>query len=180
MRFDPKHVYIAVTMSDGECKVMSFITRGRGNVPPSGGRWVSEKDGIWEREPTDENIFLELSKWPAKDGEGNVYPTPVRYRRMSSGEDPLKEQHYRGARVDDGRKITYDAAKLRECHRNRLRQERVRLLHDLDGQWMRATGQGKKAEADAIEERRQKLRDVPADSRIETAVTLEQLKAITL
>jgi hypothetical protein len=49
---------------------------------------------------------------------------------------------------------------------------------ELDGQWTRATGQGKKAEQDAVEAERQKWRDAPADPRIDVAQTVEELKQI--
>jgi hypothetical protein len=51
---------------------------------------------------------------------------------------------------------------------------------ELDGQWTRATGQGKQAEADAVEAERQKWRDAPADPRIEAAQSVEELKQVAV
>lgn len=47
----------------------------------------------------------------------------------------------------------------------------------LDREWMRSVGQGKKADADEIEARRQTLRDLPATLDTDSAATIDELKA---
>lgn len=110
MAYTLKAVHIALTFSNGECRVMAFLTQGRGNVLPRGAVWIEQ--GKWTREPNDANIFAEISSaHPSKDLEGNARPEVVKYRLMAPDEDTLSDATYRGARVDDGKQLVYDTAK---------------------------------------------------------------------
>mgnify|MGYP001599207816 FL=1 len=69
------HVFVAITVDDGTVHIMDFITVGRGSVLPRGAKWVRE--GWWTREPTNENIFAEISRtYPTWSSSGRlVNPT---------------------------------------------------------------------------------------------------------
>lgn len=158
---------IAMRRNDGGVSFMALLTVGRGNVLPLGAQWL--EDGWWVRPPTEQVIESEIAK-ATEPG------TILGWRVLEDGEVPT-DRTYRNAWVDTG-KIEHDMVKAREIHRQHIRAHRASALKELDGQWMRAQGQGKKAEADAIEAERQKWRDAPADPRIEAATTVEELKAI--
>ena len=66
-------------------------------------------------------------------------------------------------RADKSGKIGVDMPPARAQRLEEIRVERNRRLVELDGPWMRATGQGKTTEGDAIEAKRQQLRDIPND-----------------
>ena len=168
---------VAVTpaLGDGPLCVMWYTTQGYGNVLPHGANWVSEN--CWNRPATPELIAEKVATNWAKAAR----PAPEKWRVMSPTEaEVLKDRTYRNAFVDDGSSVKHDMGKAKELHRAHLRAERAERLGALDGQWMRAIGQGKKAEADAVEAERQVLRDAPADPRIDAAKTVDELKAVKL
>lgn len=170
---------IAITMDNGELVVMSFITVGRGNVLPALATWIDEKNapGWWRREPTDAAILDELCRaFPEKDGDGNARPQPARYRRISDSELP-SDRSYRAAWADDGKAVVHDMPKARALHLGKVRAARAAKLESLDRDWMKATGQGKKLEADRIEAERQTLRDLPTELKLDEARTVGELKA---
>jgi hypothetical protein len=72
--------------------------------------------------------------------------------------------------------------KVCEIHMERQRYARIPLLEELDRKWMRASGQGKKDEAEKIEVERQKLRDLPATitPELEKAKTPEEVRGVGL
>ena len=145
---------------------------------------------------------LKIMGWPtlrrdSSDGELYFYPadsTTVRLRCKQEMLDMVRwavvqysdlpddrvgeGETYRDGLEHDGTKLVHSIAKCREIKRTHLRIERTDKLFELDGRWMRATGQGKKAEADAVEAERQKWRDAPADPRIDAAQSVEELKQI--
>jgi len=163
-------VRIALTRKDGSLAIMEFLTLGRGSILPSGAEWVA--DGWWSRRPTIDALAEEIKR----TGED-----VASFRLLNDGELPT-DRTYRDAWVDTGKKVETDMAKAREIHLKNLRKLRAPLLKDLDMQWMRATGQGKKKEADEIEAKRQALRDMPTTlaSRIGNATTPEELKTVAL
>ena len=172
-------VFIAVKMSSGFVIHCAFQTRGRGFRSRFEG-WSEPDESGWQtRADSDANIEFyvaqtEREMW-SKDGH-----TVVSWRRISDAEHALfeRDRPYRNALVDNAGRIEYDMSRARERHRLQLRRERTAAMIDLDARFMRALGQGNKAEQDAVEAERQKWRDVPADPRIEAAQTLEELKQI--
>jgi len=171
---------IALELSDGSLAIMSFVTLGRGPVVPPGGFQISEKKGLWMREPRPEIIELELAKaFPGVARDGSPLPTVVSWFIIDAKQIPT-DRTYRNAWVGTNGKdgITHDMPKAREYHRTLLRHERGDKLAALDAKWMRATGRGNKAEQDAVEAERQKWRDAPADPRIDAAQSVEELKQI--
>jgi len=166
-------VLVAMTMPDGSVQIMNLAVVARGDVLPKGAVW-SNQPGWWVRDPTPDVIADEISK---------VFPTgerPVSWRRIEPSEIKEQDRVFRGAWKDTGTSIEPDLSKAKALKADMIRKERKAALAALDGQWMAATGQGKKAEADAVEAERQKWRDAPADPRIETARSVEELKQITV
>jgi len=189
-------VYVAATLTNGQVAHVAIQTSGRFPGRPAGGWAKSEGAFEWTRADSDENIEYELARhaqlWalPTRETQGgNIVIMPgvslVSWRRISPEEHALFEQdrpgegsYYRSAIVDRGGVIQHDMAKARECRRERVRQKRSIILSRLDGDWMKATGQGNKQKADEVEAERQKWRDAPADPRIDAAQSVEELKLL--
>jgi len=166
-----RSVLIAMTMPDGSVQIMNFGVVARGDVLPSGATWLKD-EGWWLRDPTSATIEDEISK---------VFPTgerPVSWRRIEPSEIKEQDRVFRGAWKDTGKAIEPDLTKSKALKADMIRKERKVALRDLDAEWMRAMGQGKKAEVEAVEAKRQKWRDAPADPRIEAAQSVEELKQI--
>lgn len=86
------------------------------------------------------------------------------------------DDEFRAAWRFNGGKIGHDMAKAREIHRDRIRRHRAELLAVLDIHFMRAVEEG--ADTKAISAEKKRLRDAPADPRIDAAQTVDELKAI--
>jgi len=165
----PETVKIAIRRSDGGVSIMSFITRGRGDVLPSGATWEDQGRGLWRREPTDANVSQEITRVPLLDAVG--------YRRITDA-DILPDRTFRDAWIDDGEKLLHDIAKAREIHRQRLRVARAPVLADLDVAYQRADEKGDKPGKARVVALKQELRDITAHPGIEAAQTTDELKAI--
>lgn len=165
---------IAISTTDGRVFIMSYVTLEASSLrlvryPNTDEAIAAEIDRcrqIWR-----ESLGAEVASW--KRVADNEIPDALMKRPNG---------RYRGAWTYDGKTFKVDMAKAREEHRAILRRERAPMLDQLDRDWMRAAGQKKQADADAIEGRRQRLRDAPAAlaPAIEAATSLEELKAITL
>lgn len=92
--------------------------------------------------------------------------------KVTGNQDP--KRRFRDAWHLKGQALTCDMSKAREIHRDRLRRERAPLLQELDAQWFMAD------DKTAVDARKQKLRDVTKDPRIDAAQTPEALHALTL
>lgn len=92
---------------------------------------------------------------------------------------PAADRYFRDAwQFGDG-VIEINMPKARHIHRARLRELRKVEFEKLDVAWMRAVASDDESGAGAAEAERQKLRDLPADARIEAATTPDALKALT-
>lgn len=168
----PKFVRFAVTFDDDSpVAIFAFVTEGDSPTLPSGADWI--RPGVWERNPTDASVAAELRK---------AFPGRTYTWRAIEITDIQADSLYRNAWKDQGGKIAHDMVKARVMHMDALRVQRAEKLAELDAEWMRATGQGKKAEADTAEAKRQALRDAPVTlaPALEAARTIEDLRAITL
>lgn len=87
------------------------------------------------------------------------------------------DTYFRNAWEIKAGKIEVAKPKARAIHMEQIRRARVKELERLDRDWMRASGQKKNAEADAIESKRQKLRDIPQTANLERFESLDELKA---
>jgi hypothetical protein len=174
-----KVVRVAIRQADETLAVMEFSVINRGSILPSGAEWVDKAAGWWMREANPANIEQEINRAIFVPGQGGYLQGPILgYRVMGEREESPKRGPYRGAYRDRGGRLEVDMPAARELHRERLRVRRPARMQELDGEWMRATGQGKTGDALAVEAKRQVLRDLPADPRIEAAATPEELQAI--
>ena len=117
---------------------------------------------------------LTIEQIAAKD-----VPAGKSFEIIEHTELPPRDE-YRNSWVLVGSKIVHDMTKAREIKRERIRVERKPLLENLDAEFMRALENSDKAKQAEIVARKQKLRDAPADPRIEKAKTVDDLKAIKL
>lgn len=140
--------------------IMSFVTK---SFNPDG-------SVEFEREPTKENVEAEIAKGGFKF---------TRWRFISAEEIP-QDRTFRNAWIDQGWSIGHDMKKCREIHRDSLRKRRQSLLEKLDVDALRATEDGDQDKLKTVRLSKQKLRDITADPRIESASTPEELLLVTL
>ena len=88
------------------------------------------------------------------------------------------DRTFRGAWQYNGNAVEIDMSKARDIHKDNLRAERAPRLEALDVDYMKALEAG--SGADAIAAKKKTLRDVTADSKIATAKTPDELKALDL
>jgi hypothetical protein len=167
---------VALTHDDGEVKVMRMILIGRGPALPFGAKWIKQGE-MWDRRPlTDHAIEAEISKSVI------VGRRVVHYRRLTEEEaaEPEGARPYRAARVDHGSgPLGYDMVRARDTHRDILRTERKALLEALDIEYQRADEDpGGGAKKQEIAARKQALRDITTDPRIDAATTIDELITI--
>lgn len=160
--------FISITMDDGSVVIMGFLTQGRGSNLPGGAEWIS--DGWWRRPATDENIFSEIQR--ASFGE----KTAVGYRKVNLTDIP-KDRTYRNALKDDGNKLGFDMVKAREIHKDRIRRTRVKLFEKNDLDLRDAILENDKKKIDDAKKKRDDLRDATDYPAIESAKTIDELKA---
>ena len=89
-----------------------------------------------------------------------------------------KDRTFRNAWQFNGNAVEIDMVKARDIHRENLRRERAPLLEDLDVEFMLALERSEGTSA--IVAKKQKLRDVTEDPKIEAADTPAKLKNLTL
>jgi hypothetical protein len=182
-------VYIAVTVTNGEVYHLAVQTEMRAPSRPKGDGWLfDEKRAVWTNPVSDTYIEYLIAKnergWAhRKDGRGMPAYDAVQvvsWLRLTQAEHEQfnQDRPYRNALRARNGKIEYDIAAARERCRELLRHQRAHAMPELDAQFMRALGQGKKVEQDAIEAERQKWRDAPADPRIDAAQSVGELKQI--
>lgn len=176
MMINPQ-VKVAVAMDDGATAILAFITRSRSPTLPFGAVWSADFPGDWEREPSDANIFAEISKaFPSVDMAGIPKPQPVSYKVIRESDVPL-DRSYRNAWKLDSDKIIHDMEKAKEIHLDKVRRARTAQLGELDKDWTQAMGQGDAGKAAEVEAQRQALRDAPQTLDLSKAATIEDLKA---
>jgi hypothetical protein len=163
----PDVVTVAVTRQDGGMTVVRVITteyHGDGAV-------------AWTVDPTPDYIASIIAKY---EWAGDL--APVSWRIVPNDiVDDSTDRSYRNAWKDDGgRKPGHDMVKARDIHRHKLRRLRAPLLEDLDLEYTRADERNDRRAKDDIVLRKQALRDITADPRIDAAQTIDALKAITL
>lgn len=156
----PEQTRLALTLADGSLAIMSFVTRG---FTPSGAVQ-------FERELTEETARAEFARSGLDVVRWRVIPP----------DEPLPDRTYRDAWRDEGHCIGHDMTKARECHRRRLRAARASLLAALDVEYQRADEREDRPRKRQIAAEKQRLRDLPADPRIEAAATVEDLRHITV
>lgn len=162
-----QQAFLSLTFADGSVGVMGFVLSE-----------TSDSGALrWTRDPSPENIEAEIARTAF-----DAAKLPVQsWRFIDTTELPI-DRAYRNAWIDTGKAIVHDMPKARGICVERLRIERNAKLDALDKDWMKASGQKDSVTADAVEVRRQELRDFPATiaATLEAALTIEDLKAITL
>ena len=68
-----------------------------------------------------------------------------------------------------------DMAKAKEIHKNKIREARTDKFHELDVEFTKALENG--SDTTEIKNKKQALRDAPADSAINSANNTDELKA---
>jgi len=163
-------VYVAITLEDGKTAVMGFLTRAQGVTLPHGARWSDEESGWWLREPTQENIFAEVAR---------VFPNATAFKQIDPNELPA-DRTYRDALAFDGRKFTHDMTVARDIHRDHLRHARAPLFEQNDLAIRDAQISGDRVKLTKAAARRDYLRNITADPRIDAAQSTDELKQVVI
>lgn len=157
----PLQTKFALTLVDGSLAIMSFITKG----------FNSDGSVQFERDATDENLRAEFKK---------ASLDVASYRPIVDADLP-PSRDYRNAWIDTGKgPLKHDMAKARGIHRDRIRVQRKPRFVDLDSEALRAIEDGDAAKLAGVKTAKQKLRDAPADPRIDNANNVAALAALTL
>lgn len=86
------------------------------------------------------------------------------------------DRSFRNAWKQNGRLVEHDMTKAREIHRNRIREARAPRLAELDVAMQRELEKAKPNTA-AVTAQKQALRDAPAAPSVDSATTIDELKA---
>jgi hypothetical protein len=161
--------------------------------PPKDSGWSLQPNGLYTRAASDQNIEHDIRKtereqWNIEKREADgALRAPVQvlsWRRLTQIEHERFEvdREYRNALEDDGVSIAHNMAKAGALHVELLRVKRTEKLAQLDVEWSKAAAQKRGNEADAVEAKRQELRDFPVAlaPTIAACKTVEELKAIQL
>lgn len=129
----------------------------------------SDDYGTWVRQPTPTNIIGDLSRLPWWDNQPWEFIDPAVIPT---------DRTFRAAWVRDAGGVSVDMEKAVEVHKDTLRKVRAPLLQALDIEMMTAWAKGDTKTAQEVEAKKQALRDVTDDPRIEAATTPDELKAV--
>lgn len=144
---------IIYTKPDGSTSIVTPVINTMGEI-----EGFTEEDAIkraWDRLPEDAiNPFIT---------EAEKVPT---------------DRTFRNAWTVSGNTITHDMGKSREIHRNKMREARKPKMESLDIEYQRADETGNIQLKLEIAAKKQALRDVTSDPRIEIVSTPEELKAV--
>lgn len=169
-------IRIALTFADDTLGFMSFVTR----------EYLEDGSIRWENAPTEVNIDKVIAQL---EGRNEPDPNkialaaekrPVKSWRLIREEDIPEKDAYRNALRDTGKVFQHDMPSARTLHKELLRAARAPELAALDIAYQRADEDGLPEAKQAVRERKQILRDCTDDPRIEAAVSVEDLKAVTL
>lgn len=117
------------------------------------------------------------------EAEARAYallPPDAANPRWATDADFPPDRTFRNAWEDDGAAVKVNMPKARDIHRDKLRQLRAPKLAAEDTAFMRALEANDTAEAARIAQRKQALRDITADPRINAAKTPDELAQIGL
>ena len=81
---------------------------------------------------------------------------------------------------ENSNQITYDINKAKEVIKEEIRKQREEMWRNVDTEWFKAFEESDIEKQRNIAEKKQKMRDAPEHSSIKDALTIEELKKITL
>lgn len=125
----------------------------------------------------------DIEKWEAAHASSNPAIDPLHGVTIVSvieSADIMSDRTFRNAWEVQGGKLTVSMFKARNLWRDKLRRARAPKLEALDVEYQRADERNDIAEKQRIIIEKQKLRDITADPRIESATTPMELKSILL
>ena len=143
---------------------------------------IKRKDGsVWVMIGADDveiDPDVEIAKWPPEQQAEIIGHESLDYASVNA-----MDRYFRNAwtHVVTGRavgRVVVDMTKAREIHRDVLRRARKPLLEAADVDYIKADEAADEPKKAEIRARKQALRDVPQDPRIDAAQTPEELKAI--
>lgn len=174
--------YLIARWSNGTISHESMQLAMRAPGKPIEPEWSLYEDGVWRREPTPaaiESYLARVAERVARDPDSRGV-TLLGWRPASEEDRAMvhKDRDYRNALEDAGGKLRHNMVKARELHRQVLRHINGDRLLRLDRQWLDASAEGKKAQADSVQAIRQGLKNLVNDPRIDAAQTIDELKAI--
>lgn len=165
---------IAITFNDGSIGIMHFVLDPRLPEGTTCEGYCSVKK---ERAATDAAIQAEIDK--------SVF-TPLRAVRWCriAAEDIPSDRTFRSAwriahELGSTPCVVHDMDECRRIHKERLRAQRKPLMEKLDVEVLRSI-EDKTVDISSVAKRKQKLRDITADPRIESAATPEDLLQVIL
>lgn len=177
--YKPDVVTVAITRVDGGVTIMRMVTAEyRPTTPEEQAHGDGARVQRWSKPATPARVDAAIVKYNWQGPQA-----PVSWRFVPDDYlDANTDDTFRDAWTDDGsNKPGHDMVKARDIHATRLRRQRVPLLESLDKEWMRETGRGRKAQADAVEAKRERLRDfAPVQAAIDAAQTVDVLKGVRL
>lgn len=171
----PEVQRIIITAADDSTLVMDFVTIEFLPSAPAKGRFTREHIRL-TRMATAENVESEIDRM-SQSLDPELRPIKG-WRFMDSKERLPKDRTFRNAWRDSGKAVTVNMSAAREIQRKHIRRHRTPRLAELDVAYQRADEQGDQKAKARIAKEKQRLRDLPADPRIEKAKTPEALKRI--
>jgi hypothetical protein len=138
-------------------------------------------------DPTRVAVIYPTGELPIEELIRRHIDTTKPYQVMDATELPNQDGDYYEAwtmvsknGISDQYSVELDMVRAREIHRNKLREVRKSTLEALDIQFMRAVERGDIAKQQEIAAKKQQLRDITTDPRIDIATSCEELRALTV
>jgi hypothetical protein len=161
--------FISLTFNDGTIAIMQFVLNPR---LPDGAELPGYDPKTGTRVASDEAITHEIERSAFPDGKH-----VVKWRRIKPQDVP-QDRSFRNAWRDSGQHIYHDMPSCREIHKQSIRARRAPLLQQLDVEYQRALEENNVGYRNQVIAKKRKLRDATDDSRIEAAVSPDELKLI--
>ena len=117
-------------------------------------------------------VQIEVDKWAESWGS-----LPVAWAIVT---DAPNNREYREAWVLNNGRVVADMPKARAVHRAKIREVRNKRLDNLDKDTIKAIDDDDTPTRQQIKAQKQRLRDAPADARIDAAQSIAELRALTL
>lgn len=122
-------------------------------------------------DPTSD-VEKEINKWPI-DQKNAV----VDYHIIQQSDVPTDRSFRNAWNFNQNTKFGHDMTKAKNIFRDKIREVREPLLVNLDAEYMRADERNNNADKIIVAQKKQKLRDAPANTNIESATSIQELKA---